>query len=119
MKQAGYDLGDLPEDGETLVEWVKAADEAVPGQQGPGAWAKTPSPVSSKEGTRSLDNLEPPTTVSTRNLEKWLTYLQRTRMKKQWGDLERTGIKTYGDEFSLRRSPARQYMGWSTAPPGH
>jgi len=101
MKQAGYDLGDLPEDGETLVEWVKAADEAVPGQQGPGAWAKTPSPVSSKEGTRSLDNLEPPTTVSTRNLEKWLTYLQRTRMKKQWGDLERTGIKTYGDEFLL------------------
>ena len=71
------------------------------GSRDRGAWAKTPSPVSSKEGTRSLDNLEPPTTVSTRNLEKWLTYLQRTRMKKQWGDLERTGIKTYGDEFLL------------------
>ncbi len=102
MKAAGYDVAELPEDGETLVEWVKAADEAVPGQRpGPGALAKHQSPIGSKEGTRSLDNLEPPTTVSTRTLEKWLNYLQRTRMEKQWGDLERTGIKTYGDEFLL------------------
>ena len=84
MKQAGYDVGELPEDGETLVEWVKAADEAIPGQQ----------------GTRYLDS-QSPTTVSTRTLEKWLTYIQRTRMERQWGDLERTNIKTYGDEYLL------------------
>jgi magnesium chelatase subunit H len=109
MQQAGYDVGELPEDGETLVEWVKTADESVPGQKGPGAWANnqawSASPKGTRsldnEGTRSLDNLEPPTTVSTRRLEKWLSYIQRTRMEKQWGNLERTGIKTYGDEFLL------------------
>ena len=88
MQQAGYDVGELPEDGETLVEWVKTADESVPGQKGPGAWANnqawSASPKGPRsldnEGTRSLDNLEPPTTVSTRRLEKWLSYIQRTRM---------------------------------------
>jgi magnesium chelatase subunit H len=109
MQAAGYDVGELPEDGETLVEWVKAADEAIPGQ-GSGAWANKPvwstnsqrgTRFLDNEGTRSLDNLAPPTTVSTRTLEKWLTYLQRTRMERQWGDPEKTGIKTYGDEFLL------------------
>jgi len=108
MKQAGYDVEDVPEDGETLVEWVKAADEAIPGQRS-GAWANKQVWSNSQkgtraldhEGTRALDNLAPPTTVSIRTLEKWLTYLQRTRMENQWGDLERTGIKTYGDEFLL------------------
>ena len=30
LKAAGYDVGDLPDDGETLIDWVKAADEADP-----------------------------------------------------------------------------------------
>ena len=80
LQAQGYDVGDLPEDGETLIDWVKAADEAVPGQ-----------PALS----------QPPTSISTRQLEKWLTYVQRTRMERQWGDLERTGIKTFGDEYLL------------------
>ncbi len=34
LKQQGYTVGDLPEDGEALIQWVKEADETV-GVQGP------------------------------------------------------------------------------------
>lgn len=90
LKAEGYDVGDLPDDGETLVEWVKAADEAVPGSQIP-EFLKEPGDL----------QREAIATVSTRTLEKWLTYLQRSRMERQWGNPEKTGIKTYGDDFLL------------------
>ncbi|MDB9527099.1 magnesium chelatase subunit H [Oscillatoria sp. CS-180] len=80
LQQAGYTVGELPEDGETLIEWVKAADEAVP------------LPSQSASG-------EIPIAISERQLADWLTYLQRHRMERQWGDLTKTGIKTWGDEF--------------------
>jgi magnesium chelatase subunit H len=92
LQQAGYAVGDLPTDGETLVAWVKAADEAIPGQpalsQQPGLPAETGS-------------LKPPTAISIRQLEQWLTYLQRHRMEAQWGDFARTGIKTFDEEYLL------------------
>ncbi|ASC69257.1 Magnesium chelatase ChlH subunit [Halomicronema hongdechloris C2206] len=77
LKQAGYIVGDLPADGDTLLAQVKAADEAMPGQ----------SPA--------------PDTVSLRTLETWLSYIQRRRMEKHWGDFTQTGIKTWGEEFLL------------------
>jgi len=88
LKSAGYDLGELPADGETLLDWVKTADQLLPGQDASAQDADARS-------------LTPPATVSTRTLEQWLTYLQRTRMERQWGDPEKTGIKTYGDDFLL------------------
>ena len=91
LKQAGYTVGDLPEDGETLVEWVKAADEAV----SPSPLTPHPSPLT------PYPHPPTPATVSERTLEKWLTYVQRRRMEKQWGDFTKTGIKTWGDEFLL------------------
>ena len=39
--------------------------------------------------------------VNVRTLEKWLGYLQATRVEKQWKSLTGTGIKTYGDEFQI------------------
>ncbi|MEO1123779.1 MAG: magnesium chelatase subunit H [Cyanobacteria bacterium J06639_16] len=87
LKAAGYTVGDLPADGETLIEKVKAADEAIPAQI-PGFFGEP-------------RDLQPPVTVSVRTLEKWLTYVQRHRMEKQWGNFTRTGIKTWGDEFLL------------------
>lgn len=80
LRQAGYTVGDLPPDGETLIEQVKQADESVPGTR-----AKSPTPQ----------------TVSIRTLERWLSYLQRRRMERQWGDFAQTGIKTWGEDFLL------------------
>ncbi len=34
-------------------------------------------------------------------LEKWLGYLQTSRVEKQWKSLTGSGIKTYGDEFHV------------------
>ena len=87
LKQAGYAIGELPGDGEALIEQVKQADEAVP----------TQIPSFSKEPR----DLQAPNTVSVETLEKWLTYVQRRRMEKHWGKFTQTGIKTFGDEFLL------------------
>jgi len=75
LEQAGYTVGELPADGDTLLAQIKAADEAIPGQ----------SPA--------------PDTVSLKTLETWLSYVQRRRMQKHWGDLSQTGLKTWGEDF--------------------
>ncbi|WP_019506649.1 magnesium chelatase subunit H [Pleurocapsa sp. PCC 7319] len=78
LKAEGYDVGELPEDGEEIIKQVKEADESTPlvkgGQGG---------------------------SINVRTLEKWLGYLQTTRVEKQWKSLKGTGIKTYGDEFHI------------------
>ena len=73
LKAQGYDVGELPEDGEEIIKQVKEADESI-------------TPVNQ---------------VNVRTLEKWLGYLQTNRVEKQWQSLTGTGIKTYGDEFQL------------------
>ncbi len=75
LKEQGYNVGELPEDGEELISLVKAADE---------------NPTN--------DN---PKFVKARTLEKWLGYLLTTRIEKQWKSLTDSGIKTYGDEFLI------------------
>lgn len=76
LKAEGYTVGDIPEDGEQLIDWVKVADESLPLAEG----------VS---------------TVNVRTLEKWLGYLLTNRIEKQWKSLTGTGIKTYDDEYHL------------------
>ncbi|MCC0176784.1 magnesium chelatase subunit H [Waterburya agarophytonicola K14] len=73
LKAQGYDVGELPQDGEEIIKQVKEADESV-------------TPVNQ---------------VNVRTLAKWLGYLQTHRVEKQWQSLTGTGIKTYGDEFQL------------------
>ncbi|MEH2128933.1 magnesium chelatase subunit H [Nostoc sp.] len=91
LKEQGYTVGDLPEDGEELIRWVKEADESNPLV----GWASC----------LPLDNgrqdAHPTSTVNVRTLEKWLGYLQTSRIEKQWKSLTGTGIKTYGDEFQI------------------
>ncbi|MEL7315661.1 MAG: magnesium chelatase subunit H [Cyanobacteria bacterium J06559_3] len=93
LKAEGYDIGDLPKDGETLIDWVKEADEATASSQ--GSWVSR-----SSNGNGSLRTLGA-NTVNIRKLEKWLGYLLTTRVEKQWGELTRTGIKTEGEDFLL------------------
>jgi magnesium chelatase subunit H len=84
LKEQGYTVGDLPDDGEELIRWVKEADEAYP------------TNVETLHGTSLPQN-----TVNARTLEKWLGYLQTSRIEKQWKSLTGTGIKTSGDEFQI------------------
>ncbi|QLE51442.1 magnesium chelatase subunit H [Nostoc sp. C057] len=91
LKEQGYTVGDLPDDGEELIRWVKEADEA--------------NPLVGQSSRLPLDNggqdAHPTSTVNFRTLEKWLGYLQTSRIEKQWKSLTGTGIKTYGDEFQI------------------
>ncbi|MEA5628210.1 magnesium chelatase subunit H [Nostoc sp. UHCC 0251] len=91
LKEQGYTVGDLPEDGEELIRWVKEADES----NSLVGWASCPP----------LDNggqdAHPTNTVNVRTLEKWLGYLQTSRIEKQWKSLTGTGIKTSGDDFQI------------------
>ncbi|MBN3949142.1 MAG: magnesium chelatase subunit H [Nostoc sp. NMS7] len=77
LKEQGYTVGDLPEDGEELIRRVKEADESL----------------------NDAENI--PASVNVRTLEKWLGYLQTSRIEKQWKSLTGTGIKSYGDEFQI------------------
>ena len=91
LKEQGYTVGDLPDDGEELIRWVKEADEA--------------NPLVGQSSRLPVDNggqdAHPTSTVNARTLEKWLGYLQTSRIEKQWKSLTGTGIKTYGDEFQI------------------
>jgi magnesium chelatase subunit H len=86
LKAEGYQVGDLPSDGEVIIEQVKAADQAW--ETRGGGEAETGAPHA-------------PTTVNVRQLEKWLGYLKTHRIEKQWQSLTGTGIKTLGDDFLL------------------
>ncbi|MGV2830092.1 magnesium chelatase subunit H [Myxosarcina sp. GI1(2024)] len=79
LKAQGYQVGELPADGEELIRQVKEADEAI----------------ASDDGKNGI------TSVNARTLEKWLGYLQTTRIEKQWKSLTGTGIKTYGDNLQI------------------
>jgi magnesium chelatase subunit H len=85
LKEQGYTVGDIPEDGEELIRQIKEADEI------------NPLNVETFHET-SLQNKN---TVNARTLEKWLGYLFTTRIEKQWKYLTGSGIKTYGDEFNI------------------
>ena len=83
LKAQGYDVGELPEDGEEIIKQVKEADEST-----------------DKHGLTQIESYAG-SQVNVRTLEKWLGYLQTTRVEKQWKSLTGTGIKTYGDEFQI------------------
>ncbi|MGV0025103.1 magnesium chelatase subunit H [Phormidesmis priestleyi] len=72
LKEQGYTVDDLPQDGEDLIRRVKAADTDLHSTQ---------------------------TSISTRTLEKWLGYLLTSRVEKQWKSLSGSGIKTLGDDL--------------------
>ena len=80
LEKQGYDVGELPEDGEIIINQVKEADEAII------------TPNNAEEGQA---------TVNVRKLEEWLGYLLKSRIEKQWKTLTETGIKTYGDEYQI------------------
>ncbi|MEB3123752.1 MAG: magnesium chelatase subunit H [Snowella sp.] len=77
LKEQGYFIGELPEEGETLIEQIKQIDESV-----------SRSEIEEKS-------------VTVRTLEKWLGYLLTSRIEKHWKSLTSAGIKTYEDKLYL------------------
>ncbi|OBQ21543.1 magnesium chelatase subunit H [Anabaena sp. AL93] len=85
LKAQGYTVGDIPEDGEVLIQQIKEADEI------------NPMNVETFHETSPQNK----NTVNARTLEKWLGYLFTSRIEKQWKYLTSSGIKTYNDEFNI------------------
>ncbi|MGA7935123.1 MAG: magnesium chelatase subunit H [Kovacikia sp.] len=98
LQAQGYTIGDLPEDGEELVRWVKAAD-LESGEWGVGSGEDRERPKSQLPSSPAP--LPSSIRVHVRTLEKWLGYLRTSWVQKNWKSLTETGIKTLGDEFLL------------------
>jgi magnesium chelatase subunit H len=84
LRDQGYDVGLLPEEGEALISQVKIADEAVFTQE-----SLAENPIAGR------------TSITPQTLEQWLGYLLTSRIQKQWRSLSETGLKTYGQEFQI------------------
>ncbi|MDJ0518304.1 MAG: magnesium chelatase subunit H [Trichodesmium sp. MO_231.B1] len=105
LKEEGYNVGEIPEDGEELIRQIKEADEiysyssSSPDSSEPvGASCSRPSSCHSSSSHSSFSHSSQ---VNIKSLEKWLGYLSTTRIEKQWGNLTRTGIKTDGENFHI------------------
>ena len=93
MQEQGYTIGELPEDGETLIEQIRNADEMFVGQM-PPSYSLEEAPIA---------------TVTSRTLEKWLGYLLTSRIEKQWKSLWEGAIRTI--ERSDRPEESRYLLG--------
>ncbi|MDV3347256.1 magnesium chelatase subunit H [Leptothoe sp. LEGE 181152] len=93
LKAQGYQVGELPEDGEKIIDWVKAADDE-------NQWM-TPKQAEQITNNEELPPLSVPATVNVRTLEKWLGYLKTSKIEKQWQSLTKSGIKTIGENFHV------------------
>lgn len=110
LKEQGYTVGELPEDGEELIRWVKEADEGTTDSVGETGMCYARHSSSTYvhrltqmerqdigvESCLSADN-----TVNVKTLEEWLGYLLKTRIEKQWQSLTGAGIKTHGEELQI------------------
>jgi magnesium chelatase subunit H len=87
LKAQGYNVGELPEDGEEIIKQIKAADE------------DTFTQINRQE-TISVDR-RLSADYDAKKLEKQLGYLLTSRIEKQWKSLTGTGIKTYSDRYQI------------------
>ncbi len=78
LKEQGYNVSDLPEDGETIITQVKEFDEIT--------------------DERKLTGIN---TVDVKKLDRWLGYLLVNRIEKHWKSLTDSGIKTISDKFTI------------------
>jgi len=99
LKEEGYNVGEIPEDGEELIRQIKEADEIYSSSS--SLHNSEPVRASCSRPSSSGFSSSLPSQVNLKTLEKWLGYLSTTRMEKQWGNLTRTGIKTDGENFHI------------------
>ncbi len=85
LQQAGYELGELPPDGDSLLQRVREADQA---------WVGSIPEGESFEETATA-------TVSIATLTSWLGPWHSRRIASQWKGLAGSGIRTLGDRYLL------------------
>jgi magnesium chelatase subunit H len=85
LRDAGYAVGELPADGEALLQQVRDADQAWVGRIPPGESFDTTSIA----------------TVSAATLAGWLGAWNTRRIEAQWKGLTGSGIRTLGDRYLL------------------
>jgi magnesium chelatase subunit H len=81
LQEQGYDVGDIPEDGEELIRLVQRADDSGSG------WITESTKDNGSNGCASV-------AIPAQTLDKWLGYLLTSRVEKQWKSLTGSGIKT-------------------------
>ncbi|PHV64407.1 magnesium chelatase subunit H [Cyanobacterium aponinum] len=105
LKEEGYTVDSIPEDGEEIINQVKTADDFIsyssppfiPPQEVRNIQDKNSTPNSPLyKGGRGVSN-----TVDVKTLDRWLGYILINKIQKQWGNLTQTGIKTIGDKFQI------------------
>ncbi|NJP08307.1 MAG: magnesium chelatase subunit H [Leptolyngbyaceae cyanobacterium RU_5_1] len=102
LKDQGYTVSDLPEDGEALIEWVKQADEEMGRRGDKGDEGNEGDEEISQSKIQNLQSkIAASATVNVRTLEDWLGYLRTSWIERCWKSLTDTGIKTLGDEFLI------------------
>ncbi|MEG3437576.1 magnesium chelatase subunit H [Pannus brasiliensis CCIBt3594] len=74
LQEQGYNVGEIPADGEEIIDKVRVADNENQSKQG---------------------------RVKIETVEEWLGYLLTSRIEKHWKSLKDAGIKTLGDEYHI------------------
>jgi magnesium chelatase subunit H len=92
LKAQGYNLGEIPDDGEEIIRLVKESSEN---------FSESFNLEDETAKTQRTPREEKSIWVSDRTLEKWLGYLQTRKIEKQWKSLTGSGIKTYGDKLHI------------------
>lgn len=93
LKEEGYTVENIPEDGEEIIKQVKTADDFISYSHK----NDPPLPPLLKGETQSGGA----NFVDVKTLDRWLGYILINKIQKQWGNLTQTGIKTIGDKFQI------------------
>ncbi|WP_373478508.1 magnesium chelatase subunit H [Geminocystis sp.] len=97
LKEEGYNVDNIPEDGEEILKQVKTADDFISYSAPKSPTLGTFSPPNLGEGGQNGGK----NTVDVKTLDRWLGYILINKIQKQWGNLTQTGIKTIGDKFQI------------------
>lgn len=104
LKADGYNVDNIPEDGEEIIKQVKTADDFISYSAPPFIPPQEVGNIQDKNSTSNSPLSKEDRggyTVDVKTLDRWLGYLLTTRIEKQWGNLTQTGIKTIGDKFQI------------------
>ncbi|MBL1208396.1 magnesium chelatase subunit H [Geminocystis sp. GBBB08] len=99
LKEEGYNVDNIPEDGEEILKQVKTADDFI-SYSGKAEGRRQKAEGDSITIDKSLLTINS-NTVDVKILDRWLGYILINKIQKQWGNLTQTGIKTIGDKFQI------------------
>ncbi|BAQ61163.1 protoporphyrin IX Mg-chelatase subunit H [Geminocystis sp. NIES-3708] len=98
LKEEGYTVDNIPEDGEEILNQVKTADDFISySGKAEGRRQKAEDDLTIDKSLLTINS----NTVDVKTLDRWLGYILINKIKKQWGNLTQTGIKTIGDKFQI------------------